>query len=118
MRNSTYTSTTLSAISIDYINDNIFTGQPNFDPVSVVFEYLFNTDNSLKDQNKFVFLFLQRQISNNKIDIVHNLFSEKSALSDLHPSLLKSMLIMSENIPALAQSRENVESIYSNKRGI
>ena len=90
------------------------TGKKGFDSVRIIYEYLFSSEDSLKDKNKYLFLFLQHHIKENNIDIVGR-FLNDSAIKELHPSLLKSALIMTDNVLEVNQFHQIVEEILNQK---
>lgn len=96
MKNS-FAISTITNLNVNDLSTFESTGIDNFDALTVLFEYLFTTEASLKDQNKYLFLFLQHYIEQHDVELINKLLSE-NALNDLHPSLLKSILIMTERI--------------------
>src|SRR5688572_18399526 len=104
MASNIFATATTSNLYVGELNKVTTTGKQNLDKVRAVVEYLFTTPNSMKEQNKYLLLFLQTLIQeNNKADLKRFLSDE--ALAELHPSLLKSILIMIENVSDLEQSR-------------
>lgn len=88
------------------------TTSSNFDPVRVLFEYLFSSEDSLKLRNKFLFQFLAQHIETKEIDVI-NQFINDDAIIDLHVSLLKSTLLMIENLEGVPNGK--IKQIYSSK---
>ncbi|RFS21437.1 hypothetical protein DVR12_16200 [Chitinophaga silvatica] len=110
MYNNQFTATTGSTfISTTPFED---TGTRNIDAVRVFFEYLFNQNDSLKDKNKFVFLFFQDCIAQNNTDVISRILCD-SALSDLHPSLLKSALIITRGYPGIEAPYQRLNQTYN-----
>lgn len=82
-------------------NDNIFE----------LFGYLFSHTDSLIEKNKFLILYLQDLIVNNNLDWVKAIISD-SAFEDLHPSLLKSALIITDNIGQIKEAHDAAQNTY------
>jgi hypothetical protein len=72
----------------------------------LLLNYLFNADYKLKERNKKLFLFLDSNLKEGKLDIVRDFVNDK-AIANLDVSLLKSALIMTE-------SREDIDTQYLN----
>lgn len=111
MKNNSVTTST-SALKLG--TPTLATGMRNLDHVRLFFESFFTATTSLKDQNKFLFLFLHEYVTQNNTDTINKILSD-NAFKDLHPSLLKSALIITENVPGVEQSREKVMSIFNEK---
>ena len=114
MGNSIYITSSSSNFNIENITENITIGDENLDSVRVLFEYLFTTEHSLKSQNKYLILFIQHYILDNKSATIKRFFLD-NAIEDLDASLLKSALLITENIPELSESRLTVSSIFEKK---
>ncbi|EKT3958621.1 hypothetical protein AAIP55_002393 [Flavobacterium psychrophilum] len=114
MGNSIYITSSTDNFSIENITENISIGDENLDSVRVLFEYLFTTEQSLKLQNKYLILFIHHYIQENKKEIINNFFLD-NAIEDLDISLLKSALLITENLPELSESRLIVNSIFEKK---
>jgi hypothetical protein len=110
MANNFYTTSSFEHLNINNLSDGMIVCDENLDSVSVLFEYLFTTEQNLKSQNKYLILFLQHYI-NEDIEIVKKFFLD-DAIEDLHISLLKSALLISENIAELEESRARLSSIF------
>jgi hypothetical protein len=80
----------------------------------VLFDYLFTTSDSLKERNKKVFMFIDSNLRADKLTIVQD-FINDPAIKDLHVSLLKSALLMTENIEGI--SAESLSVVYKKKIG-
>jgi hypothetical protein len=114
MENNTFAvSTTLATLQVGNLNYT-FTSTQNMDMVRVLYEYLFTTDQSMKEKNKFLLLFLQGYIQENNVELIKRILSE-NALKDLHPSLIKSALIMTEHLQGIEASRERAAQIFKEK---
>jgi len=71
-----------------------------------LYDYFLATGDKLKDQNKELFLFLDSNLRAGKLDVVNN-FVNNPAIKALHVSLVKSALIMTENL-------ENINTDFLN----
>jgi hypothetical protein len=91
---------------------NSFIGK--LDAVRVLFEYIFTSPHSMKQKNKYVFLFLDHHIKINNVKLLNRYLSD-NALRDCHPSILKSTLIMTENVPGIEESRAKVVHLFNEK---
>ncbi len=89
-------------------------GKKNLNNVRVIYEYLFSSEDTLKEKNKYLILFLQHHIQNNDLDILNKFLSD-CAIKDLHASLLKSSLIMIENVEGLNELYILTEELLNNK---
>jgi hypothetical protein len=114
MRNTTYTTSSIDNFNIKNISENVIIGDENLDSVRLLFEYLFTTDDSLKLQNKYLILFIQYYIGMDNKEIINRFFLD-NAIDDLDVSLLKSALLMTENIPVLEEARLAVASVFERK---
>jgi hypothetical protein len=86
MANNFYTTSSFEHLNINNLSDGMIVCDENLDSVSVLFEYLFTTEQNLKSQNKYLILFLQHYI-NEDIEMINRLaiILDKSFL-DLLPS--------------------------------
>ena len=114
MGNNSFAISTMTDLNVNDLHTFESTGNQNLDVIRILFEYLFTTEDSLKEQNKYLFLFLQSYIQQNNTEILNRLLSD-NALSDLHPSLLKSILIMTEHLEDVNNNRESVSQILNAK---
>nr|WP_315209068.1 hypothetical protein [uncultured Flavobacterium sp.] len=89
-------------------------GKKNFDNIRIIYEYLFSSEDSLKEKNKYLILFLQHHIQNDAINIVNKFLSD-CAIRDLHASLLKSSLIMIQNVDELNELYISTEELLNSK---
>lgn len=105
------TISTNATLSTSHIKEQTTTSS-NSDRIRVLFEYLFSTEDSLKSRNKFLFLFLAQHIETGKTDVI-NQFINDDAIIDLHISLLKSTLLMVENLEGVSNNK--IKQIYSSK---
>lgn len=112
MKNSYLTSDTIFT-STDNINASSISNQ-SLDKVRVLFEYFFTTTCSMKDQNKYLILFIQYHVQNNELEILNRLFSD-NAIKDLHVSLIKSASIFTSNIDELKDVREDLNDLVRQK---
>jgi hypothetical protein len=76
-----------------------------------LFDYIFSSDN-LREKNKKVFLFLDKYYNNKE---VIRRFLTDSALNDVDASILKSALVMVNNISGLDKEVKGLEAIYNAK---
>lgn len=83
------------------------------DKASVLFEYLFKNTDSLTEKNKVLFIFLEDNIRRNDLNTI-NRFINDDAINDLHKSLLKSCLLMVENLQGV--STERILTIYAKRK--
>lgn len=113
MRNNSFAISTRADLNVSDFHTFESTGNHNLDVIRVLFEYLFTTEHSLKEQNKYLYLFLQSYIEQNNIELINRLLSD-NALNDLHPSLIKSILIMTERIEGV-NNTETVNQILDAK---
>jgi len=89
-------------------------GKPS--KVTIFFERIFAKEESMIDKNEFVFLFLQNEISKNNMEIINGILSDTSAIGDLKPSLIKSILIMTKNVDGVDSKAYNyLENILNIK---
>jgi hypothetical protein len=114
MGNSMYITSSIDDFNIENVSENITIGNKNLDKVRVLFEYLFTTSDTLKSQNKYLILFIQHYIQENKIETI-NRFLLDNAISDLDVSLLKSTLLITDNVKELAESRLNAKAAFEKK---
>lgn len=63
----------------------------------ILFEHIFSADKTLEQKNKIVFLFINAMLNNKDFVTIEQLVNDE-AIFELHPSLLKSMLIMVEGL--------------------
>lgn len=85
------------------------------DSVRVLYEYLFNAKASMKDKNKLVFLTMQNYVQEREFKIISDFFLD-AALRDLHPSYIKSALIMTEAVDhEVARARKRAIRIFKEK---
>jgi hypothetical protein len=82
------------------------------DVIQTLFEYLNSTSNSLKDKNIYIMLFLNEYIKRHDIELL-NKFLYDSRIKELKPSLLKSILIMIENVSELNNTQGEITKIYN-----
>lgn len=109
MFNSQLNVTTSTTVNIDSSFED--TGVHNIDVGRIFFEYLFCQEDSLKNKNKFIFLFLQTCIAQKNIDVLSRILGDP-AMSDLHPSLIKSALIMARGVSGIESTFEKLEELY------
>lgn len=96
----TYLTTESKLISTTgYLSNKI-----NIDLNTTLFEYFFNSTDSLTEQNKFLYKFLLNKISENKISEIQNFINDK-AIYDLHISLIKTILICVENLEKIDNNK-------------
>lgn len=107
-----YATSSFDNLNLENLTDCI-ESDGNLDAVNVLFEYIFTTEQNLKSQNKYLILFLQNYL-NQDIEVVKS-FLLDDALEDLHVSLLKSVLIVTENVEELVEIRSKLLKIFSNK---
>lgn len=112
MINNGFGITTESTLHTKEGQSNFFIG--SLDAVRVLFEYLFSSNQTMKEKNKYVILFLQHHINKNNTKILIKLLSDQ-ALRDCHPSILKSILIMTENVQGLEEYRLKTVQIFQEK---
>ncbi len=108
-----YVTSSIENLNIEYIDINVDADQ-SLDIVRVLFEYLFTTSQSLKSQNKYFLLYLQHHISEKNFEIINRVFTD-GAMSDLNISLLKSAIIITENIVEVDESRQKISTIFEQK---
>lgn len=107
---------TVISYDLKYQDDKYQTTTQGFNPVDVVYDYLFNQDVSLKDRNKYLLRFLQDQITKGNLKVVKDVMSvPDGTLQDLHLSMLKGILFMTERIDDLSQIRSHLEEIHSTR---
>ncbi|RFM36035.1 hypothetical protein [Chitinophaga silvisoli] len=97
--------------AVNFENPIQDSGIRNIDEVRIFFECLFNQEDSLKNKNKFVFLFLQTCIAQKKTDILARIL-EEPAMADLHPSLIKSALIMTDGLSEIEEAFSKLQGVY------
>ena len=76
------------------------------------FDYIFATAESMKDRNKRLMLLINKYLLNK--GFLQKLMLEP-ALVDFHSSLLKSILVMTQNIDGLEEERRRVQQILNGK---
>lgn len=103
--------TTTRYLKIDRIGESEFIGQ-SLDPVDVLYSYLFRNEETLKDRNKFLILFLQGHISASNWDVVKKTLTQSTTFYELHISFLKAMLLMTEKVTEVAEAKDKVLEIY------
>ena len=113
MTHSSYKTTGIDNYNISNITDNI-TGEQKNDKIRILFEYLFTTNDDLIKQNKFLILTLLNYINQNSLEIVKS-FLNDSSINDIHISLIKSSLLITDNIEVLLNSRIKVHEIFEKK---
>lgn len=84
------------------------------DTLTILFEQIFSTNKMMKEKNKLLIITLHQLIQDKKIEEIRR-FLCSDALFDLHPSLLKSSLIITENISELAEPRFKVKDLLNSK---
>lgn len=100
------------SISIEDLKKIEGTAQTNIDVVRILYDHIFSSEDSMKDKNKFLMLYLQHYITADDTNLINRVLSD-TAITDLHPSLLKSMLIMTENVNGV--NREKVIQLLADK---
>ena len=85
-----------------------------FDNAMSKFNSLFTAGSTMKERNMSLLLFLQQKIEENNIQLLKRIFMEGS-IKDLHPSLLKSMLIITEHVVGMEEARDKVIEIFDQK---
>lgn len=108
---------TTRIVKIDEYRAVSTTGSAGSDS-TILFEYLFRTDESLVAKNKFLIMYFQRQVENKNFSLVNSIFSQTGVLIDLHPSLLKSMLIMTSSCDISPDLMKNVKNILEAKMNV
>ncbi|MBS1601162.1 MAG: hypothetical protein JST42_00745 [Bacteroidetes bacterium] len=104
-----FATTTNNTVNLDNLQVSQSTGTQR-----MLFEYFFTTADSLKEQNKLFFIFLQYAVNNNGHELVQRILSD-DALKDIHPSLIKSALIMTEHVPGLEAATKKAHEILLSK---
>lgn len=114
MGNNTFAvSTTMATLEVKDLNFT-HTSTQKMDLIRAIYEYLFTADQTMKEKNKFLLLFLQSCIQDSDIELINRILSE-NALKDLHPSLIKSALIMTEHVTGTEASRQKASQIFNEK---
>jgi hypothetical protein len=81
----------------------------------LLFTCLFSATATMKDKNKFILLTFQHYIKLGRLDVIDEFFRE-SALADLHPSLIKSALVMTQDLDQhMHESRIRATQIFEAK---
>lgn len=106
----TYTVSTNDS-ELKFFSLNVATSTKKINFHSYVFNYLFSSDDSLIEKNKKFILHLKRLIDENDKSALNDILSQ-DALKDLHPSLLKSALIITEKTPGINEAYQNLNNIY------
>lgn len=109
----TYFSSSNNNLNLDNLSYDDTDIDDNLDQVRVVYEYLFVSTQSLKQKNKYLLKFIHDLVQVNSESV--NRFLKDDAINDLDISLLKSILIMTNNVELLTESRKKVEMIYNEK---
>jgi hypothetical protein len=81
------------------------------------FELLFSDKKSMKEKNKHLILEFQDYISRDCINLVNDILADH-ALEDLHPSLIKSALIMTSSIAEKLPARQKATEILAMKMSV
>ena len=115
MRISLYRTSGTDNYNISNISNNKTFEDENLDKVRVLFEYLFAKEDNIVKQNKFLILFLQNYIKENQLEIVKRFLVETVAIKDLDISLIKSALLITDNIEYFSISRLEVCQIFNEK---
>lgn len=76
------------------------------DEFAVIFGELFDASHLLHERNKYILLYLNSKISEKEFDVIKN-FLGNSAIMDLHASILKSILLITESI----KEKEGIEPL-------
>lgn len=82
--------------------------------VWLFYNSLFGSEISMKEKNKILILKFQDFIRQDHADLINNILSD-SALADLHPSLIKSALIMTSGIAEKLPARQKAADILAKK---
>lgn len=105
--------TTGSSVELTLENEYSSTAGSVLKQDRVIFSYLFTTQDRLKEQNKKLFLFLNSNLIEGNLRVI-NSFVNDCAIRDLHLSLLKSALIMTESHDGI--ETQFLKEIYESKR--
>ncbi len=84
------------------------------DKMTVLFNMFFDSDEDLVDINTRVFLYLKECIeASDKSGLIK--FLSEPALLDVHPSIMKSTLIITEGITSVNHLRDNLQACLERK---
>ena len=85
------------------------------DTLTVIFSYIFSSDDTMRVKNRTLLKFIQSLIKNNEIQTLNRFLSD-NALFDFHASLLKSTLIICNNLKGVnKESLSKIEGYLSLK---
>lgn len=101
-------------LNLEYYTDEFMDSTPNFD-VFGVFGHLFSTEEDLVEKNKWLILTLNRLREGKNYEIIRSILVDQ-ALKDLHPSLIKSAIIMSETIEGIGDALDIAISAYNYRK--
>jgi hypothetical protein len=104
--------TTTSRLQI--VNLSNFEATGSLDAGYVLFDYLFTVEQTMKEKNKVLLLFLQDHVARNNVNLINRILLD-NAFKDLHASLLKSALIMTEHLAGVEKGRQKISSILNDK---
>jgi hypothetical protein len=95
------------------IDSPIYYSQSN--NIDNVFTYLFVSEDNLTEKNLFLFEFIEGRLLDGEIEKVND-FINHTAIIDLHRSLLKTAIILVENIDDSRLSISKINDVYNSKR--
>lgn len=89
------------------VNSNMTIGTP--DQVVAMYNYLFSANIDMIDRNRFLYKTLN-ELQNSGIEGKGTVvkFVKENAFCDLHPSLMQTTLLMTQNIQDIAAERERI----------
>lgn len=77
-----------------------------------VYENCFSDSLNMRERNKFIFLFINRNIK--RLEII-KAFINDDAFSDLHPSIIKSFLVATQSLNGIEEERAYADNLLSQK---
>ena len=80
------------------------------DKISLVYDYLFSSEDSIIEKNKYAILFVQHSVQNEDFETIIK-FLNDSSLSDLDISILYSMSIITKQFIQLENQTKNLENL-------
>ena len=86
-------------------------------PEGAFYNYLFSSTDSLKQRNEFVFLFFQYHLKVENYSLISQIL-HNGANNELHRSLLKAMLVMTDGVEVLLDGYEKVLHIFNKNPNI
>lgn len=84
------------------------------DPVTIVYDYLFSSEDSIIEKNKYIILFVQRNIQNAEFKTIVK-FLNDSSISDLDISILYSISIIIRQFNQLKEQSIKLEKLIADK---